>query len=91
MTDEPLHRNVTKVIEAGTALGVEVRPHSYPKGAKTAQDAPDAIGAMHDAFVGLLDRRPDAQIVDVVRGDVDATYATVLAAIDRASRGRRSG
>jgi prolyl-tRNA editing enzyme YbaK/EbsC (Cys-tRNA(Pro) deacylase) len=39
-----LHRNVTKVIEAGRALGVEVVPRSYPQGAKTAQDAADAIG-----------------------------------------------
>lgn len=38
------HRNVVKVIEAGRSLGVEVEPHSYPQGAKTAQDAADAIG-----------------------------------------------
>jgi prolyl-tRNA editing enzyme YbaK/EbsC (Cys-tRNA(Pro) deacylase) len=42
--DVALHRNVTKVIEAGRALGVEVMPQSYPQGAKTAQDAADAIG-----------------------------------------------
>lgn len=39
-----LHRNVVKVIEAGRARGVVVEPHSYPQGAKTAQDAADAIG-----------------------------------------------
>ncbi|MEM9747344.1 MAG: hypothetical protein AAF945_11680 [Actinomycetota bacterium] len=39
-----LHRNVRKVIAAGRELGVEVVPHSYPQGAKTAQDAADAIG-----------------------------------------------
>lgn len=39
-----VHRNVSKVIEAGRALGVEVAPRSYPQGAKTAQDAADAIG-----------------------------------------------
>ena len=38
------HRNVEKVIAAGRALGVEVVPRSYPQGAKTAQDAADAIG-----------------------------------------------
>ena len=40
----PVHRNVTRVIEAGRALGVDVVPQSYPQGAKTAQDAADAIG-----------------------------------------------
>ncbi|MEM9039101.1 MAG: YbaK/EbsC family protein [Actinomycetota bacterium] len=39
-----LHRNVRQVIAAGRDLGVEVVPHSYPQGAKTAQDAADAIG-----------------------------------------------
>lgn len=39
-----LHRNVVKVIDAGRELGVEVVPRSYPQGAKTAQDAADAIG-----------------------------------------------
>lgn len=38
------HRNVVRVIEAGRELGVEVAPVSYPQGAKTAQDAADAIG-----------------------------------------------
>lgn len=42
MTD--LHRNVVKVIEAGRELGVDVEPRSFPQGAKTAQDAADAIG-----------------------------------------------
>lgn len=40
----PVHRNVVKVIEAGRELGVEVVPQSYPQGARTAQDAADAIG-----------------------------------------------
>ena len=38
------HRNVVKVIEAGRDLGVRVEPRSYAQGAKTAQDAADAIG-----------------------------------------------
>ena len=41
---EQLHRNVIRVIEAGRALGVDVVPRAYPQGAKTAQDAADAIG-----------------------------------------------
>ncbi len=44
MSEEPLHRNVVRVIEAGRELGVEVSPRNFPAGAKTAQDAADAIG-----------------------------------------------
>ncbi|MEL6892630.1 MAG: YbaK/EbsC family protein [Actinomycetota bacterium] len=39
-----VHRNVERVIDAGERLGVEVVPRTYPQGAKTAQDAADAIG-----------------------------------------------
>jgi hypothetical protein len=42
MTD--VHRNVQRVIEAGAALGIDVRPVTFPEGTKTAQDAADAIG-----------------------------------------------
>jgi prolyl-tRNA editing enzyme YbaK/EbsC (Cys-tRNA(Pro) deacylase) len=39
-----LHRNVQRVIDAGRELGVEVVPHQFPDGAKTAADAAAAIG-----------------------------------------------
>jgi prolyl-tRNA editing enzyme YbaK/EbsC (Cys-tRNA(Pro) deacylase) len=41
---ESLHRNVIRVIEAGRELGVDVSPRHFAQGAKTAQDAADAIG-----------------------------------------------
>lgn len=44
MSEPEPHRNVTKVIEAGRALGVRVHPHTYPQGAKTTRYAADAIG-----------------------------------------------
>jgi Cys-tRNA(Pro) deacylase len=44
MTESGVHRNVARVIEAGRELGVEVTPRHFPEGAKTAQDAADAIG-----------------------------------------------
>jgi len=44
MTDSALHKNVIRVIEAGRELGVGVVPRHFPEGAKTAQDAADAIG-----------------------------------------------
>lgn len=53
MSEQP-HRNVVKVIEAGKALGVEVVPVSYPQGAKTAQDAADAVGCAVGQIVKSL-------------------------------------
>ncbi len=49
-----LHRNVVKVIEAGRELGVTVEPRSYPQGAKTAQDAADAVGVAVGQIVKSL-------------------------------------
>lgn len=51
---EGLHRNVVKVIEAGRELGVNVDPRSYPQGAKTAQDAADAVGVAVGQIVKSL-------------------------------------
>ncbi len=44
MSESAVHKNVVRVIEAGRRLGVEVVPRNFPEGAKTAQDAADAIG-----------------------------------------------
>jgi prolyl-tRNA editing enzyme YbaK/EbsC (Cys-tRNA(Pro) deacylase) len=77
MSDEsdataPLHRNVVKVIDAGRALGVEVVPRSYPQGARTAQDAADAIGVDVGQIVKSL-------IFGVASGDPDGHLELVLA------------
>jgi prolyl-tRNA editing enzyme YbaK/EbsC (Cys-tRNA(Pro) deacylase) len=77
MTDEtsdttPLHRNVVKVIDAGRALGVEVVPRRCPQGAKTAQDAADAIGVDVGQIVKSL-------IFGVASGDPDGHLELVLA------------
>ena len=44
MSETAVHKNVARVIEAGRELGVEVEPRHFPEGAKTAQDAAEAIG-----------------------------------------------
>ena len=44
-------------------------------------DEPDALGAMYDRFVDLLQQRPNARRVPVTRGDVTATVALVEAHI----------
>ena len=54
MSEEALHRNVIRVIEAGRQLGVEVAPRHFPQGAKTAQDAADAIGVAVGQIVKSL-------------------------------------
>lgn len=42
--NEPVHRNVQRVIDAGRERGLDVRPKRFPEGAKTAIDAANAIG-----------------------------------------------
>ncbi|NND73694.1 MAG: YbaK/EbsC family protein [Ilumatobacter sp.] len=39
-----VHRNVTRVIDAGAAHGITVVPRTFPEGTKTAADAAAAIG-----------------------------------------------
>jgi hypothetical protein len=42
----------------------------------------DALGEMHDTFTKMLETRPNARRVDVVRGDVESTLALVESVID---------
>jgi predicted kinase len=42
----------------------------------------DALGEMHDTFTKLLETRPDARRIHVVRGDVESTLALVESVID---------
>ena len=43
MTDG-VHRNVSRVVEAGALIGLDVVPVRFPEGTKTAVDAANAIG-----------------------------------------------
>lgn len=61
MTD--VHRNVTRVIEAGERLGVTVVPTTFPEGTKTAQDAADAIGVAVGQIVKSLIFGVDGELV----------------------------
>lgn len=63
MGDESVHKNVGRVIEAGRALGVDVRPQNFPEGAKTAQDAADAIGVAVGQIVKSLIFGVDDELV----------------------------
>ena len=58
-----IHKNVQRVIDAGASLGVVVEPSNFPEGAKTAQDAADAIGCDVGQIVKSLIFGVDGEIV----------------------------
>ena len=45
----------------------------------------DALGEMHDTFTKLLETRPNAHRIDVVRGDVESTLALVESVIENSA------
>jgi prolyl-tRNA editing enzyme YbaK/EbsC (Cys-tRNA(Pro) deacylase) len=60
---ETQHRNVTRVVEAGAALGVAVEPRRFPEGTKTAADAAAAIGCEVGQIVKSLIFAVDGEVV----------------------------
>ena len=58
-----VHRNVTRVVEAGERLGVAVVPTTFPEGTKTAQDATDAIGVAVGQIVKSLIFAVDGELL----------------------------
>lgn len=54
MSEQQVHKNVVRVVEAGQEVGVDVVPRNFPEGAKTAQDAADAIGVAVGQIVKSL-------------------------------------
>lgn len=76
-----MHKNVTRVVEAGSALGVEVVPRTYPQGAKTAQDAADAIGvAVGQIVKSLIFGVDDRLVLAYVSGSNQLDTAKLAAA-----------
>jgi Cys-tRNA(Pro) deacylase len=65
-----MHRNVRTVVEAGRALGVDVRPHEYADGTRTAADAALSIGVDLGQIVKSLVFSVDGEVVvALVSGD----------------------
>ena len=58
-----IHRNVQRVIDAGVAAGIDVRPRTFPEGTKTARDAADAIGCDVGQIVKSLIFAVDGEVV----------------------------
>lgn len=83
MSDQPLHRNVARVIEAGGAVGIEVVPRTFPEGTKTAQDAADAIGCEVGQIVKSL--------IFAVDGEVVLAYVSGANRLDEAKLAQAAG
>lgn len=58
-----MHRNVKAVVEAGSLLGVAVRPQEFPDGTRTAVDAALAIGVDLGQIVKSLVFCVDGEVV----------------------------
>ena len=61
--DAAVHRNVTRVVEAGAEAGVAVVPVRFPDGTKTAIDAATAIGCDVGQIVKSLIFGVDGEVV----------------------------
>lgn len=61
--DDQLHRNVLRVVAAGSAIGVGVEPVRFPEGTKTAADAATAIGCDVGQIVKSLIFAVDGEVV----------------------------
>ena len=60
---EVQHPNVTRVVDAGRALGLEIVTRRFPEGTKTAQDAANAIGVSVGQIVKSLVFSVDGEVV----------------------------
>ena len=58
-----MHRNVRTVVDAGSVLGVAVRPREFPDGTRTAVDAALAIGVDLGQIVKSLVFCVDGEVV----------------------------
>lgn len=72
-----MHRNTAIVLDAATALGLEVEPTTYPDGTRTADDAARAIGCDVAQIVKSL-------VFDLVAADGRVT--PVIALVSGANR-----
>ncbi len=63
MDSEPVHPNVTRVVEAVAALGLTIQPRGFGEGAKTATDAANSIGVDVGQIVKSLIFAVDGEVV----------------------------
>ncbi len=77
------HRNVTRVIEAGAALGITVVPRGFPEGTRTAADAAAAIGVGVGQIVKSL--------IFAVDGELTLAYVSGSNQLDEAKLALAAG
>ena len=63
MTEDKIHPNVERVVQAATAAGLSIEVRKFPEGTKTAQDAATAIGVTVGQIVKSLVFGVDDEIV----------------------------
>lgn len=84
-----VHRNVSKVVEAGQARGIDVQPLTFPEGTRTAADAALAIGVLEAQIVKSLAFLVDGQVVmALVSGANQLDESKLAAAAGGATAGR---
>lgn len=83
MADTP-HRNVIRATAAAREHGIELDVHDVPQGARTAQEAADAVGAPVGAIVKSLVLDSDAgPLMVMTSGANRVSYGKVEAATGR--------
>ena len=86
-----MHRNTRAVVEAATALGVDVAPREFPDGTRTAVDAAAAIGCELGQIVKSLVFVVDGEtVVALVSGTNQLDERALAAAAGASSRAKRA-
>lgn len=84
-----LHRNVARALAAARELGLDLEVRDVPEGARTAQQAADAVGAPVGAIVKSLVLASDAgPLMVMTSGANRVSYGKVEAATGRSGVGR---
>jgi Cys-tRNA(Pro) deacylase len=89
MSDEKLHPNVARVMQAAKEAGLEIEVRKFPEGTKTAQDAADAIGVTVGQIVKSLVFGVDDEIVMALVSGVNQLDEKKLAAAAGGSKCKR--
>lgn len=84
-----MHRNVKAVVEAGSLLGVAVRPREFPEGTRTAVDAALAIGVDLGQIVKSLVFCVDGEVVVALMSGTNLLDEAKLASVAGGERAWR--
>ena len=80
-SDEKIHPNVTRVIDAAASLGLTIEPRRFPEGTRSAVDAALAVGVDLGQIVKSLVFAVDGEtVVALVSGDNQLDESKLAAA-----------